>query len=113
MKYQQVVLGPRYRLLLPHDQSGYYCPFCGVLHGEYGMYDSNGNPSYDFICPDCNVQAGDDDVPANDASQSQDQYIQSVRQKWLNRVSWKAECIERLKHVFELSDDDINAIRNA
>lgn len=112
MNYQTVELGPSHELLLPYDESGYYCPICAMPHGDRGMYYTNGVPAYDCICPDCGLHPGYDDVPKKSSGLTQEQYIRQFRRKWLDSVDWAPKYVERLKRVFQLSDSGIDSIRN-
>ena len=113
MQYQRVELGPGHELIQPFDGENYYCPFCARNHGNCLSYDCNGTPSYDNICPDCNVQPGNDDCPDCDSGLTQEQYIAAYRKRWLIKNQWAPELIERLQKVFQLSDQEVQAIRDA
>ncbi len=106
MKFQSVELDQKGQFIIrqPYDDEGFYCPICASFFGEYHAYDSNGNPSYDLICPDCTLHPGYDDGPFNDWGFSFDDYLMAYRINWLDDAGWKAEYLARLKRVLGIDE---------
>ena len=95
---------------MPFDGDNYYCPFCGLNHGDYPpYYDSY--PSHDSICPDCMVQPGCDDIGGNGITQ--EQYVAAYRKRWLAKNGWDPERVSRLRNILRLSEEDCDLIRAA
>jgi hypothetical protein len=93
MQYQRVDLGPGYELLLP--------------------FDENCTPAYDWICQCCDFFPGNDGSPSEGSGLTQKQYLAAYRKRWLDAHDWKAEYVNQLRDVFQLGEQDVEAIKNA
>ena len=112
MQYQRVSVYPNDELLLPYDGESFYCPMCGESCGSYPPFDEDGRPVFDWICT-CSFFPDKDDGPSEHCGLTQEQYVAAYRKQWLSENDWAPELVERLRAVFQLTDNDGEMIRQA
>lgn len=94
-----------YPLKVPFDDDdNFYCPFCAYPLGHFEPYYPDGGPAHDMICPGCNVQPGDDDVPTSYWNRSFDEFLMAYRINWLDHMKWDQESLDRLNRVFGIEE---------
>jgi hypothetical protein len=93
---------------LPYGDDGMpYCPICGAALNWCLAYHDDGCPSEE-ICPGCNTQFGDDDLPPRElAGMSTDNYFNMIRLQWLNQEGWKKELIDQMRDVLGIEAKDL------
>lgn len=88
---------------VPYDESGPYCPICATSF--------NGCELMHNICPGCNIQFGDDDVPTHKyKNYTTEEYFNIVRVQWLNENNWDAALIDQLREILGIDTDELRAI---
>tara|TARA_R110000744_G_C19286970_1_gene554243 strand:+ start:296 stop:739 length:444 start_codon:yes stop_codon:yes gene_type:complete len=109
LKFQSVQLGIHVEFVIrqPYDDVGFYCPICASFFGEYHAYDSDGNPSYDLICPDCKFQPGCDDDSFSDWKLSFDDYLMAYRINWLDGAQSNKDYLARLERVLGIDESKL------
>ncbi len=90
---------------IPYDESGPYCPICATSF--------NGCELKHNICPGCNIQFGDDDVPTREFSDhTTEEYFNVVRVQWLNDNDWDTVLIHQLRDILGIDTDALRALAN-
>ncbi len=101
-------------------RGAFVCPVCAY---EYDAslgppYEAGGDPDeegvqsgfarFDWICPDCNTQYGEDDAPSLDGSPPMAEQWEQLRLAWLQETGWPEEVLKRLHDYLGI---DVVALR--
>tara|TARA_R110002073_G_scaffold275332_1_gene438914 strand:- start:87386 stop:87727 length:342 start_codon:yes stop_codon:yes gene_type:complete len=95
---------------IPHNGKTDFCPICGTSFNGCMVYYGDRDPGEE-ICPGCNMQFGDDDIPGHsDGSITTDEYFQKIRIQWLIKNNWDKHLLNQLSTVLGIDTESIQKI---